>query len=111
MKVRIAEQHLRIRLGKVDLDQLEEHQTVATALHWAGQSLEFRLSLYGEPKPAVWFRGQCLHIQLPGTAAKAWMSSEQIGLAYHLHHSKQEAATLLVEKDLPCAHREDGGRP
>lgn len=107
MKVRITEQHLRIRVSPPDMDQLGKQQGIAAALNWAGQSLVFRLSLYEGMEPEVQFRRQCLHIKLPGTTAMEWLNSEQIGLAYKLPNSEREEATLLVEKDLPCAHRDE----
>jgi hypothetical protein len=108
MKLRITTNSIRLRVRKSDLQALETAGAVYGQVDFPlGESFHYSLAL-GEVASlqARWADGM-LVVELPAAAGRAWMNSEQVGLAHHLPLPAGGSLELLVEKDFPCKDREE----
>ncbi|TXB64489.1 DUF7009 family protein [Phaeodactylibacter luteus] len=105
MKARFTAQHIRLRLRKSDISQLQAEQAVTTRLSFPGKDLVFRLEMGRAQAPSANFKDGELTVTLPDQQARQWIDSDQVGISHTQRSAGLPDLELLIEKDFPCAHR------
>lgn len=52
------------------------------------------------------FAGNAVTVHLPQALAQSWFSTDQTSLEARLDNGSAKGLRILVEKDLPCQHRD-----
>ena len=104
MKIRIAEQHLRIRIRKSDLTLLMSGQAPVTNISWGAKQWQFTVELDQEPWPGIRPAEKGKFITLPAEVVQPWLRSNEVSLEFKVANN-ENPLTILLEKDLPCEHK------
>lgn len=106
MKIRCTANHLRFRLGKSDVERLAEHHSVRETIHVApGQSLAFELATAPIDSIRASSQDNVVRIDIPQSAARQWITTDEVGIEGQYTFSKGEVLNILIEKDFPCKHQ------
>ena len=105
MKLRIHGNSLRLRLNGSEIQQLRNMGLCSHTLQFGpGSQLTYTLETSSELKEMdAQYRQDCIRILLPLDLAREWTESDRISLSLNRTDGRP---SLLIEKDLPCAHRE-----
>jgi hypothetical protein len=106
VKLRIHRNSLRLRLNGSDIEQLRNTGLCSYTLQFGpGSRLTYALETSSQlTEIDAQYRQDCIHILLPLPLAREWTESDRISLSLDRADGRP---SLLIEKDLPCAHRED----
>lgn len=99
MKLRCAENSLRLRVRKSDVEQLQKQGSVQEIVRFGvDQVLQYQLLISDIKELSATFENGLILVQIPEKEAQRWINSEQVGLEGKgdLH--------ILIEKDFPCRH-------
>lgn len=112
MKLRCAENSVRLRVSRSDLDRLDLEGRVQDRVGLPdGGSLVFALYLTEEAVDyQVHWRENTLSVGLPAAAGRSWIATDEVGLEERLPLPDGGALHLLVEKDFPCKHQPEVDR-
>ena len=107
MKLRIHNGSLRLRLSRIDVDQLQETGICAESLQFGpGSQLTYTLESSSQfTVMEAQYRQDRISILLPLEMARKWTGSEQISLG--LDSVVGGGPSLLIEKDFRCLHSEE----
>lgn len=110
MKLRIHGSSLRLRLNGSEIEQLRNTGLCSHALEFgSGSRLTYTLETSAQlTEMDAQYRQDCIHILLPLHVAREWADSDRISLSLNRTDGRP---SLLIEKDLPCAHREAERQP
>lgn len=109
MKVRLSESMVRFRLSRAEVEAVSEGKTIALSLVLQPASLSVRLEPVNTPSPTA-DAIEGLRIGIPSEWLRGWPQTEVVGFDFMVEPAgeKEEAMRVVVEKDFPCAHGEDG---
>lgn len=110
MKLRIHRNSLRLRLNASEIEQLRNTGLCSHSLQFGpGSRLTYTLETSSQlAEMDAQYRQDCIRILLPLHLAQEWTESDRISLSLS---RKDGRPSLLIEKELPCAHREaDAGK-
>lgn len=104
MKLRIRGNTLRFRLTQGEVDALAASGRVEDGTTFGpGAKLVYALALRaGIPAPVARLEGARIEVGLPEEAARAWASSDQVGIEAEQAIEGGGTLRLLVEKDFAC---------
>jgi hypothetical protein len=109
MKLRILDNSIRLRLERSELRDLLREGIVERHLDF-GQGTTFVYALHAVEQPdlltATVGSGR-IDLSVDARRATAWAASDEPGIAASQHAGDRELR-LLVEKDFPCKHSDDG---
>ena len=105
MKLRIHGNSLRLRLDSSEVAQLQETGMCTESLRFApGSQLTYTLETSSQVTAMdAQYRQDGIRILLPLDLAREWADSDRVSLS----HRTEGGPSLLIEKDFPCAHREN----
>ncbi len=107
MKLRFAENSLRLRLRKSDIATLEEQGYVYETVQFgAHRSLRFKLRMNDVEDIEANFLDGMISVLLPEDVARQWIDSDQVGLERNIPLQNGQSLYVLIEKDFPCQHQE-----
>ncbi|MBK7871063.1 MAG: hypothetical protein IPJ74_10430 [Saprospiraceae bacterium] len=99
MKLRCAENSVRLRLRKSDIELLRAQGFVKEEVHFAvDQTFSYELRISQQTEITATFESGRILIQIPENQYLNWINSEQVGL------EKLHPLHILIEKDFPCKH-------
>jgi hypothetical protein len=115
VKLRIRGDSLRLRLSRTEVATLAERGRVEDAITFdatTGAALRYALDASADASAvAAHFADGRITVVLPLPVAHRWTSSEQVSVSAEQPLDAGDAAagvlTILVEKDFPCAGRDD----
>jgi len=109
MKLRCTSNSIRLRVRKSDLDLLQQSGEVQSFLHFApGVQFSYALKIGAITQPVAVFENHQICITLPQDIAQNWIESNQVSLEYQQASADGQFLHLLIEKDFPCRHTEEG---
>jgi hypothetical protein len=103
MKLRIRQNSIRLRLGKSEVDRLEQGIECREAVCFPGnQKLEYVL----EPSPkeaiAASLSEHVIRVEVPARDLLDWCVSDRVGLSAEILMAEETALQILIEKDFRC---------
>lgn len=106
MKIRIADNELRFRIGAQDLLLLKEKKELVTACTISGAHAFYcMLNIERDLKqPLLKISEYRLQLYLPHVITSQWLASEENITLYKNFSLPNSPTILTVEKDLPCKH-------
>jgi hypothetical protein len=110
VKLRIHGNSLRLRLNGSEIEQLRNTGLCSHTLQFgSGSRLTYTLETSSQlTEMDAQYRQDCIRILLPLHLAREWTESDRISLSLNRTDGRP---SLLIEKELPCAHREaDAGK-
>jgi len=106
MKLRFAENSLRLRLRKSDIAKLREHGFVyATVQFGAHRALRYKLRMNDVNEIEAYFVDGMIRVCLPEAVARQWMDGNAVSLSREVPLQNGNALSILIEKDFPCQHQ------
>jgi len=106
VKLRIHGNSLRLRLNNSEVEQLRSTGLCSHTLQFGSGSLTYTLETSSQfTEMDAQYRQDCIRILLPLHLAREWTESDRISLSLDRTDGRP---SLLIEKDLPCAHSEAG---
>lgn len=103
MKLRLAENSVRLRVGKADLNTLRESYVINEMISFgAHQVLIYQLVTGDFKEVNISFQNGELSIQLPIALSEQWMNSDEVGIEKTIVYDDGHQVHLLIEKDFPC---------
>lgn len=111
MKLRIEGSSLRLRLREDEVTALVERGRVEQRASFGGDGeLAYALALADTAgaELGVRYRPGAVTVLVAPERARAWAQSDEMGLEAEVRYA-DESLRLLVEKDLPCRHRDREG--
>lgn len=104
MKLRIRGNSLRLRLSQREVAELAEQGTVQDAISFAvGSRLVYALRASDDaPAPFAHLEGARIDVTLPASVARAWTSTDQVGIEAEQPLGDGGVLRILVEKDFAC---------
>ncbi len=110
MKLRIQRNSIRFRLTSNELQQFSEEGIIQESIQFSPskhQTLTYMLEIYEKiPHICTSFDGQEIRIYLPAKLANNWITTDQVSLHHKVELGHQQFLDILIEKDLPCDHKE-----
>ncbi len=108
MKLRTDGHSLRLRIGRSEMDELQNKGSLGTALHLPDGHI-FRYSLMIAPElaqPEITFNNGHISIHLPkGEKEKKWLTDENEEGLYYDFLLPSGKFQIRIEKDFPCLHK------
>ncbi|MDX1943625.1 MAG: hypothetical protein SFU99_23865 [Saprospiraceae bacterium] len=99
MKLRCAENSVRLRLRKSDIELLKKQGFVREEVNFgASQMLSYELQIAKQIGITATFENGRILVQIPENQYLNWVNSEQVSL------EKLHPLHILIEKDFPCKH-------
>lgn len=99
MKLRCAENSLRLRVRKSDVEQLQNQGFIQESVTFGiDQILQYRLLISDVKELSASFENGLILVQIPEKEAAHWINSDQVGL------ERKGTPHILIEKDFPCRH-------
>ena len=99
MKLRIAYNSIRIRLGSIEVNLLQDQGVVKEELKFpGGEKLAYKLLVSDQFR--VEMDGNKINISVPEKEAMRWMESAELSLSEVFVQENGDELRLLVEKDL-----------
>ncbi len=103
MKVRLADNSIRIRLSQSEVAALADSRPIEEKLEFAGgQTLEYSIGTGAELGAS--FDGRRIAIVLPEGQVRGWAAGSEVGIA-----GSSGALKVLIEKDFQCLHGPEAG--
>lgn len=105
MKLRIRGNSIRLRLTKSEVEDLGKSGKVQDAVTFGAATPEFCYELrtaFDDDQVRAKFDANCLSISIPASAAKNWITSEQISIEEMQPIVGSKSLRILVEKDFAC---------
>ncbi len=104
MKVRFVDNFVRFRLSREDVEQLVQDGSTSLDI---GNGLRF--SLMVDPSAcSVNHNNGSLSVLFPAEWIKNWDRNETVGFDFELKLNEIQFIRIVIEKDFPCVHDEDG---
>lgn len=112
MKLRIADNSVRLRLGQSEVAQLASRGSVEAVLRFGNQlALTYRLTSDAQiATPAAIFNNGVLEVLIPTEAARQWSANNEVAISGIQETGAAEPLAILIEKDFQCLHKEDGAQ-
>lgn len=103
MKLRCAQNSIRLRLGKSDIQNLEIHKEISESISF-GSSVKFSYSLCTAELDAIEAEAKdnMISIWVPFKLASEWIHSTQVGIESTIIFGDGSSLHILIEKDFPC---------
>jgi hypothetical protein len=113
MKIRIKDNHLRLRLTRSEVEAFAQNGRVARSIQFApGRKLEYVLEKSDRsPQLSADFHENRIIVLVPADEGQSWAESEQVGMEARVDHGQPEVLHVLVEKDFQCLHRDKAEEP
>lgn len=112
MKVRIHNNHLRLRFTRGEVASLEAGNPIEQTLQF---SLTSRLITRIEPASvtlaSAMFDGVLLVVYLPTQQVQHWATTDQVGIEAVQPVGDGSLLTILIEKDFECLHKDETQTP
>lgn len=108
MKIRILDDHLRLRLDRAEVDAIAAGRAVHCLTHFPDGSTFGYMLETGVAKLSASFKAGTIVIRLPDDAARAWaIDDAEVSIlgALTLAHGTLQ---VLVEKDFECLEPREG---
>ena len=104
MKLRVRGSSLRLRLTQREVEELASRGIVEDAIAFAPATrLVYALRVSDEAlAPSARFDGARIDVTLPASDARAWSSSDRIGIEAEQPIGDGALLRILVEKDFAC---------
>ncbi len=104
MKLRIRGNSLRLRLSQGEVNALAVEGRVEDAIAFApGSRLVYALTVSDDAAaPGARLDGARIEVTLPASAARAWTSSDRVGIEAEQPLDGGAVLRILVEKDFAC---------
>lgn len=104
MKLRIRDDSVRLRLTRTEVDAFAAEGRVESRVRFAEKTFVYALVHDASvARVAARFEGDAITVYIPTSAARAWASSETVGI-----EAADGALRLLVEKDFACLKPREG---
>lgn len=98
MKLRIKGNTIRLRLTRTEVAEIGAGREVREVTEFSPTSeFVYRLQSASIEAVAANFNDNCLKINLPQAIAKAWASSNDVGI-----EATQQQLNIIIEKDFAC---------
>lgn len=106
MKIRIANNELRLRIDAEDLLLLKEKKKLITELFISNtQTFSGTLNISDNiQQPTLKISTLELQVLLPSIETSDWLANENLITLYNQTPLRNSLTVLTVEKDLPCKH-------
>jgi hypothetical protein len=115
MKMRVQPNSIRLRLDREDLAELARTGRVEEAVEFGPlevQRLVYVLEVGAEgARMDVDYREGRLTVRLPRSLADEWLETDRVGVTGERALGIAGVLKIAVEKDLPCLHKEETGKP
>ena len=104
MKLRIRGNSIRLRLTKVEVEQLGSEGVVGESIHFGGSSTPLVYELRTSRAETIFaeFDGRRIGIAIPFDEADGWMNSDSVSLEASQAIGEDAFLRILVEKDFAC---------
>ena len=111
MKLRIKGNTLRVRVSRSEVARLLATDCLEETIHFSpAPAAKFTYTLQQDQslsRPAVQYTENRVAILLPAEEAKAWGTSDQVGIAENISLGNLGSLGLLIEKDFACLDGSD----
>ena len=110
MKLRIRDNSVRLRLTRVEVEQLRDDGIVTGRTAFPG-GRDFRYEVESSPasvNPGAFLSDAKVTVRMPEAAVRAWANSEQVSMSGEQQHKNGEKLLILVEKDFACLTPREG---
>lgn len=108
MKLRFAENSLRLRVRKSDITKLAEQGFVYENISFGdNRRLRYTLIVNEISDIEAVFLDGMISISLPEYMALEWINSDQVGLERKIPMPNDQHLHILIEKDFSCLRQSD----
>ncbi len=104
MKLRMRHNSIRLRLSRIDVDQIQSAGWVEETVEFPQAPLMFKLEVSRDvdAAQASFIDGRVI-VTVPLEQGRRWAASEEVGI-----EAEFQGLSLLIEKDWPCLHQTEG---
>lgn len=103
MKLRIRGNSIRLRLTKSEVERIAAGETVEEIIDLAPATFVYSMLVGDTSKIETSFDGGRLSVRVPAPEAKAWATSDAVGM-----ESADGPVKILIEKDFACVKPREG---
>ncbi len=109
MKLRFAENSIRIRIRKSELEELERSKQIEQTISFGLESvLQYSLVINADiDEVTATFTSGVISVMLPPSVASEWYGTNQVSIIHDQVIEEGAFLHILVEKDFPCLDREE----
>jgi hypothetical protein len=111
MKLRIRGDTIRLRLKRVEVDQIAAGTSIVEETHFPNSVLTYRLDVSGDSDISASLDDASLVVSLPESLVSDWAATDEVSLSAEQTLSGTGSLSLLIEKDFSClepGHHRDG---
>lgn len=104
MKIRIQDNSIRLRLTRVEVDQVQRSGRVDATINFpGGVRLDYSLeSLAASQSVEARFADNGIVVSVPEPRVRQWASTDEVSIAAKQLLDQNNALAILVEKDFAC---------
>ncbi len=111
MKLRIRGDTIRLRLKRVDVDQIAAGTSSVEETHFPNSVLTYRLDVSENSDISACLDNGSIVVSLPESLVSDWAATDEVSLSAEQTLSGTGSLSLLIEKDFSClepGHHSDG---